>query len=1030
MERQKKQNGITLIALVISIIVMLILAGVSLNMTIGDNGIITQAQKAAIMNSIAILQDFLQMEYTRYNEELEEYETPMELIRAKHPEYFFQNTEGYILDSENHVMYLINKNGLPDDIKNQIVGGEATSIGDYYNQRDVYGTTSDLLVYYCENGIDTILGLTKDDLKKDNPLEEAYGSDSKLAQLLNGGTKALSNQDLKKITTLTINNIDDVEIIKEFKNLPNLNTVYFKDIPEIDNLTGIGGAINLTEVRFENCYVKDYSDLVRNKNLNKLYLILPAGGNSDVENLFSKTVGIGKDDLPSLQYLGIVGYPSTLQSLERTSKLETYGYSDSISFNITSISDLKNLTTVTKQAINYLYFNNLNLSSFEDAFEGFSNVYVLRCEYNKLSNLKGIENLSNLMYLFANNQSTSYFGTSEVSTGYNSDVDALASLATMNSLTYIDLTSNSKFKWSKYLKDLDNLEYISLNGCSGILDFSEIASLINRLGKNAIYPGKFGADLIADNSTILNLENTTITKTNFKKLKGNPVNTSLFALNLRKAKIVNDDGSDMSAEDYNELINEVLSTCTNMNYLEISYQTTLNDIKFVKNMPNLYELNLIGDTALTNLSALEEMATNNTLSLDTLMLSNVDIELTSIQKTISKLGRDLWNENFAITQMVDGVRHSSYWYGEAITNTDSIFGLILANNDLAVKLADCTQITNLVWAPGWRGYVGYKYTGDLNLSNCTNLKNLYYYNHSHNLILPENLETLYYGFTAVTTVDFSRCKKLKNVRLFCQNVENSYEEMFSTLPENFNSLEFLWLQDQNIVQNEKIYCDNLDWFSHFATCTNFKKLVIQQNNTWETYQWRSLEGLRYATSLEHLEMNFTINNKESSTYLPDLSGLTKLKFFQLKYGNMNIENLKTCTALNELVINNTNITNVDFLSNIYGLQNVDLSNNQIGNIDGLKGKTAINTLKLGYNNLTDISALNGLNNISYLEINNNKLGNFAYDSEGKNYYTLTVFTDLNQRGRLRNLFLQGNLFDDYSIITNNNLPWDELVLAE
>ena len=44
--------GITLIALVISIIVMLILAGVSLNATIGDNGIITQAQNAKIVAKI------------------------------------------------------------------------------------------------------------------------------------------------------------------------------------------------------------------------------------------------------------------------------------------------------------------------------------------------------------------------------------------------------------------------------------------------------------------------------------------------------------------------------------------------------------------------------------------------------------------------------------------------------------------------------------------------------------------------------------------------------------------------------------------------------------------------------------------------------------------------------------------------------------------------------------------------------------------------------------------------------------------
>ena len=41
-----KQKGITLIALVITIIVLLILAGVSIAMLIGENGILTQAQKA------------------------------------------------------------------------------------------------------------------------------------------------------------------------------------------------------------------------------------------------------------------------------------------------------------------------------------------------------------------------------------------------------------------------------------------------------------------------------------------------------------------------------------------------------------------------------------------------------------------------------------------------------------------------------------------------------------------------------------------------------------------------------------------------------------------------------------------------------------------------------------------------------------------------------------------------------------------------------------------------------------------------
>ena len=47
MQRQKnKQEGITLIALVVTIIVLIILAGVSIAMLVGENSIITQAQRA------------------------------------------------------------------------------------------------------------------------------------------------------------------------------------------------------------------------------------------------------------------------------------------------------------------------------------------------------------------------------------------------------------------------------------------------------------------------------------------------------------------------------------------------------------------------------------------------------------------------------------------------------------------------------------------------------------------------------------------------------------------------------------------------------------------------------------------------------------------------------------------------------------------------------------------------------------------------------------------------------------------------
>ena len=44
--KTKEMKGITLIALVVTIVVLLILAGGGINLVIGDNGIITMAQKA------------------------------------------------------------------------------------------------------------------------------------------------------------------------------------------------------------------------------------------------------------------------------------------------------------------------------------------------------------------------------------------------------------------------------------------------------------------------------------------------------------------------------------------------------------------------------------------------------------------------------------------------------------------------------------------------------------------------------------------------------------------------------------------------------------------------------------------------------------------------------------------------------------------------------------------------------------------------------------------------------------------------
>ncbi len=68
MLKNKGEQGITLVALVITIIIIIILATVTINMAFGDNGLITQAQKAKDMtaNSIAAEQEGMNSVLSEY----------------------------------------------------------------------------------------------------------------------------------------------------------------------------------------------------------------------------------------------------------------------------------------------------------------------------------------------------------------------------------------------------------------------------------------------------------------------------------------------------------------------------------------------------------------------------------------------------------------------------------------------------------------------------------------------------------------------------------------------------------------------------------------------------------------------------------------------------------------------------------------------------------------------------------------------------------------------------------------------------
>ena len=115
---KRKEQGITLIALVITIIVLLILAGVSIAMLTGENGILTQANNSKIQQSHGAVREGISLAYNEYqieintasNTKLASTETVQiqgkeEKASASYSSFLdFLNSKGYIKEGTTDVL--------------------------------------------------------------------------------------------------------------------------------------------------------------------------------------------------------------------------------------------------------------------------------------------------------------------------------------------------------------------------------------------------------------------------------------------------------------------------------------------------------------------------------------------------------------------------------------------------------------------------------------------------------------------------------------------------------------------------------------------------------------------------------------------------------------------------------------------------------------------------------------------------------------------------------------------------------------
>lgn len=917
MQKRKKvysANGITLIALVISIIVMLILAGVSINAIVGEDGIITKAKDATYLQSRAVLEEFLQEKYVEKYDEFDDAESKIVSLQNLYPEYFYiPSHEGigtlkYVIDNDGYALYLIKKSGLPKEIRDQLVGGEAGdgTYLDYKNLKDVYGVTSDLKVYYSLNGKSELLGMSTNDLDLDNPNrtvfsgnEYASNTSKNMYNLIKSydldGNQEISASEVRQIRTLELTAESGISSLLELHNFVNLNNLKLKNLT-LDSLEGISKATMISTLDIENCIINNYDDLSNLVSLidfNFIYNNSSIDGNAEVRKLCGTNndghFGMSKGKLSNLNQLFIGPFNYWTLNVTRSQS------------NITDLSPLCNLKEETKLAIQRLEIQNNPITSIEFV-NSFLNLNYINVGSTNIKNFKGISTLKKLTYIsmYSNTQ----FGISD-GENINDTNNALYDVQFCTSLSNIYIGTDDCIKYISYIKNLKNLSKFECNSQS--LDINDLTDTIPFLKSiNYRVNTKYSLLFLDSKTTNISLIDQTIDKDTFEGLGAyENINTFVFVRTT-----ITENGTNLGLEESNELINNLLKQWKNLVYLDLC-GAKINTVDFifdseknVINCPNLKSICLM-DTNVTDLSYLEKV------TIDTLGINNSNIDLTKIQKTISSCG----------TQGYGSAVHGyAYFYCN--------------NSNLLKKLENCTEITSIIsYANNWGGNNGVT----LDLSKCTKLKTLMFTQQNINLKLPSSIENLTIKDSG-TFPDLANCKNLKNLTYSKNGAYDrwSTSNVVDSLKSKVKTDGVATIKSINLFQLDEL-TDFIDIGSKYKVDAE-SKLTIQNCKNFTT-----TNGIGDMNDLTYLNLNANAN-------LNSLTSLNKLFSLTYLYSNccaiMNLDEIKDLSMIGY----------IDFRNN-------SLVDNSLDIIAKIREKNAnLKVYLSGNNNIVDWSALSKYNN--------------------------------------------------------------------
>lgn len=659
---------------------------------------------------------------------------------------------------------------------------------------------------------------------------------------------------------------------------------------------------------------------------------------------------------------------------------------------LTDISGLENISDTTKGAIKYMYLNNNNLTdngglSALSKFTGLQ--YLTVANNSNLTNLNGLENLNLINFYAQNCNLLSIEGLK----GNNSlkilSIKNNPNLTSLAGIEYNDNCTNLTEIRASYCKISDisalegsNVQYLSLssqreNALKNVNTLQTCMQIryLYLAGNTAIYE----SDIVLIKNIILacetnysldkkyslvfleqakcDLSNYNLTSEQFSLLTNNE---SILELNLKGNNSLT-----------NEDIEKVLSTCTKVQKLIID-NINLTTINFVKNMPNLWYLDIRGCSNLNDLNILEELAKEEKLAIAELYIDNNNIQLKSIQAAMNDI-------------------YSRYEYGKKN-------GIKLGTVSLVKQLEECTKLTSIAtYGEGNATNV------DLNLTKLTQLTQVNICAVKWNMKFPVSLE-IYKSDGGTGVHNFSLCEDLSTIQWsYGSPTNDELESIFSTIINNKNTelkIEFSYVSFRSDT--------SLD-------LTNLKSSNVKQISIGTGYNDRSLHKLITTADIPSLQ-NITISGFTALNTI-DFNALTNLNTISISNSNINsLDGIRQVSTLKEVNINNSSIGNLGDLTILANIENLNLSSNNIADISSISVLSNLKTLNLSNNNISNLTPLNNLTNLQNLNLSNNAIENYYFS-----FNNIDVLKNLN-KNKLTQLNISGNNFSDTSEL--KKLKWN------